>query len=62
VGQVCIIGENVHVSASIISAGVDVGEGSEIENSFIAPGSHIPPHSKIIGNYYSNELISSLNL
>lgn len=62
VGQGCIIGENVHVSASIISAGVDVGEGSEIENSFIAPGSHIPPHSKIIGNYYSNELISSLNL
>jgi hypothetical protein len=41
---------------------VDVGAGSEIRNSFIAVGSHIPAQSKIIDNYYSNELISPLNL
>jgi mannose-1-phosphate guanylyltransferase len=62
VGQKCNIHENTIISGSIICAGVDVGAGSEIKNSFIAPGSHIPKDSKIIGNYYSNELISPLNL
>ncbi|CAB4753803.1 MAG: NTP transferase domain-containing protein [Actinobacteria bacterium] len=62
VGDGCIIHENVVIGGSIISAGADIGQGSEVENSFIAPGSHIPAHSKIIGNYYSNELISPLNL
>jgi mannose-1-phosphate guanylyltransferase len=62
VGQHCKIDENTLISGSIICAGVDVGAGSEIRNSFVAPGSHVPKDSKIIGNYYSNELISPLNL
>ena len=62
VGERCIIDENVLISGSIICAGVDVGAGSEIRNSFVAPGSHVPKDSTIIGNYYSNELISPLNL
>ena len=62
VGQNCNIRENTLISGSIICTGVDVGAGSEIRNSFIAPGSHVPRDSKIIGNYYSNELISPLNL
>lgn len=62
VGERCNIDENVLISGSIICAGVDVGAGSEIRNSFVAPGSHVPKDSKIIGNYYSNELISPLNL
>ncbi|CAN2185081.1 GCD1 Nucleoside-diphosphate-sugar pyrophosphorylase involved in lipopolysaccharide biosynthesis/translation initiation factor 2B, gamma/epsilon subunits (eIF-2Bgamma/eIF-2Bepsilon) [Candidatus Nanopelagicaceae bacterium] len=62
VGQNCNIHENTIISGSIICAGVDVGAGSEIKNSFVAPGSHVPKDSKIIGNYYSNELISPLNL
>ena len=62
VGERCTIDENVLISGSIICAGSEVGAGSEIRNSFIAPGSHVPRDSKIIGNYYSNELISPLNL
>jgi len=62
VGEHCTIDENVLISGSIICAGSEVGAGSEIRNSFIAPGSHVPKDSKIIGNYYSNELISPLNL
>jgi len=62
VGAGCSIHEDVVISGSIICAGVDVGAGSEIRNSFVAPGSHVPKDSKIIGNYYSNELISPLNL
>ena len=62
VGQHCNIDENTLISGSIICAGVDVGAGSAIRNSFVAPGSHVPKDSKIIGNYYSNELISPLNL
>lgn len=62
VGQHCQIHEDALISGSIICAGVDVGAGSEIRNSFIAPGSHIPKDSKIIGSYFSNELISPLNL
>lgn len=62
VGQTCNIHENTIISGSIICAGVDIGAGSEIKNSFVAPGSHVPKDSKIIGNYYSNELISPLNL
>lgn len=62
VGERCNVDENVLISGSIICAGVDVGAGSEIRNSFVAPGSHVPKDSKIIGNYYSNELISPLNL
>ncbi len=62
VGQHCNIDENTLISGSIICAGVDVGARSEIRNSFVAPGSHVPKDSKIIGNYYSNELISPLNL
>jgi NDP-sugar pyrophosphorylase family protein len=62
VGETCTIGENVQISASIISAGTHVGQGSQIRNSFIAAGSQIPADSKIIDSYYSNELISPLNL
>jgi mannose-1-phosphate guanylyltransferase len=62
VGERCVIHENVIVSASIISADVEIGTGSEVRNSFIARGSRIPKDSTIIGNYYSNELISPLNL
>ena len=62
VGERCTVDEDVLVSGSIICAGSEVGAGSEIRNSFIAPGSHVPRDSKIIGNYYSNELISPLNL
>ena len=62
VGERCNVDENVLISGSIICAGVDVGAGTEIRNSFVAPGSHVPKDSKIIGNYYSNELISPLNL
>ena len=62
VGERCTIDEDVLISGSIICAGSEVGAGSEIRNSFIAPGSHVPRDSKIIGNYYSNELISPLNL
>lgn len=62
VGEDCIIHENVHVSGSIICGGVEVGSNSQIQNSFIAPRSHIPNDSQIINQYYSNELISPLNL
>lgn len=62
VGERCTIAENVIVSGSIICAGTEIGAGSQIRNSFIAPGSHIPKDSKIIGSYFSNELISPLNL
>jgi mannose-1-phosphate guanylyltransferase len=62
VGENCVVHEDVDISGSIISAGVDVGQGSEIKNSFIASGSQIAVHSKIIDSYYSNELISPLNL
>ena len=62
VGAGCSIYEDVVISGSIICAEVVIEAGSEIRNSFIAPGSHIPKDSKIIGNYYSNELISPLNL
>lgn len=62
VGDKCTIGENVQISASIISAGTHVGQGSQIRNSFVAAGSQIPADSQIIDSYYSNELISPLNL
>lgn len=62
VGERCVIHEDVVISGSIISAGVEIGKGSEIKNSFIASGSQIAADSKIIGTYYSNELISPLNL
>lgn len=62
VGKNCVIGENTIIGGSIISSGVEIAEGVQITNSFVAPGSKIPAHSKIIGNYYSNELISPLNL
>lgn len=62
VGAGCSIHEDVVISGSIICAAVVIEAGSEIRNSFVAPGSHIPKDSKIIGNYYSNELISPLNL
>jgi mannose-1-phosphate guanylyltransferase len=62
VGQGCTVRENALISGSIISSGVDIGQGSEIRNSFIAPGSLIADNSKIVDSYYSNELISPLNL
>ena len=62
VGERCTIAENVIVSGSIICAGTEVGAGSQIRNSFIAPGSHVAKDSIIVGDYYSNELISPLNL
>ena len=62
VGEQCTIHENVLISGSIICAGAVIDAGSEIRDSFIARGSHVPKNSKIFGNYYSNELISPLNL
>jgi len=62
IGAGCTIHEDVVISGSIICAGVVIEAGSEIRNSFVAQGSHIAKDSKIIGNYYSNELISTLNL
>jgi mannose-1-phosphate guanylyltransferase len=62
VGAGCSIHEGVVISGSIVCAAVVIEAGSEIRNSFVAPGSHIPKDSKIIDNYYSNELISPLNL
>lgn len=62
IGTDCEVGDDVIISGSIVCAGVVIETGSEIRNSFIAPNSHIPKDSKIIGNYYSNELISPLNL
>ena len=62
IGADCEVGDDVIISGSIVCAGVVIETGSEITNSFIAPNSHIPKDSKIIGNYYSNELISPLNL
>jgi mannose-1-phosphate guanylyltransferase len=62
IGADCEVGDDVIISGSIVCAGVVIETGSEIRNSFIAPNSHIPKDSKIIGNYYSNELISPLNL
>jgi mannose-1-phosphate guanylyltransferase len=62
IGAGCEVGDDVIISGSIVCAGVVIETGSEIRNSFIAPNSHIPKDSKIIGNYYSNELISPLNL
>jgi mannose-1-phosphate guanylyltransferase len=61
IGASCTIHEDVVISGSIICSGAVVEAGSEIRNSFVAPDSHIPKDSKIIGNYYSNELISPLN-
>lgn len=62
IGAGCEVGDDVIISGSIVCAGVVIETGSEIRNSFIAPNSHIPKDSKIIGNYYSNEFISPLNL
>ncbi len=62
VGDHCTVAENTIISGSIISAGVVIGAGSVITDSYIARDSHIEVNSKIIGSYYSNELISTLNL
>ena len=62
VGDNCTVAENAVISGSIISADVVIGAGSVITDSYIARGSMIAPNSKILGNYYSNELISTLNL
>ena len=62
VGDRCTVEDNVVISGSIICAGVLIGAGSEIVNSFIAPGTRVGANTKIIGTYYSNELISPLNL
>jgi len=62
VGEQCTIEDNVVITGSIICAGVHIGAGSEVVNSFVAPGTRIGANTKIIGNYYSNELISPLNL
>ncbi len=62
VGDRCTVGENAVISGSIISADAVIGAGSVITDSYIARGSHIAPNSKINGSYYSNELISTLNL
>jgi mannose-1-phosphate guanylyltransferase len=62
VGEQCTIEDNVVITGSIICAGVHIGAGSVVVNSFIAPGTRIGANTKIIGNYYSNELISPLNL
>lgn len=61
VGDGCTIEDDVSIRGSIISAGVHIGTGSEVVNSFIAPGTRVAANTKIIGNYYSNELISPLN-
>jgi len=61
VGDGCTIEGDVSIRGSIISAGVHIGTGSEVVNSFIAPGTRVAANTKIIGNYYSNELISPLN-
>ena len=62
VGEQCTIEDNVVITGSIICAGVHIGAGSEVVNSFVAPGTCIGANTKIIGNYYSNELISELIL
>jgi mannose-1-phosphate guanylyltransferase len=62
VGDRCTIEGDVQISGSIICADVYIGGGSEVVNSFIAPGTHVPSNTKIIENYYSNDLISPLNL
>jgi len=62
VGDRCIIEAEVRISGSIICADVHIGAGSEVLNSFIAPGTRVAANTKIIGNYYSNELISPLKL
>jgi len=62
VGDRCTVGENAVISGSIISADAVIGAGSVIIDSYIARGSHIEANSKINGSYYSNELISTLNL
>jgi mannose-1-phosphate guanylyltransferase len=62
VGDKCTVEENAVISGSIVSAEAVIGAGSEIIDSYIARGSKVAPNSKIIGNYYSNELISPLNL
>lgn len=62
VGQGCTIEGGVVIRGSIICADVHIGAGSEVVNSFIASGTRVAANTKIIGNYYSNELISPLNL
>ncbi len=62
VGDNCTVADNAVISGSVISADVSIGAGSVITDSYIARGSMIAPNSKIVGNYYSNELISPLNL
>jgi len=62
VGDDCTIEGDARISGSIICAGVHIGAGSEVVNSFIAPGTRVAANTKIIGSYYSNELISPLNL
>jgi len=62
VGAGCTIEGDVSIRGSIICADVHIGAGSEVVNSFIAPGTRVAANTKIIGNYYSNELISPLNL
>jgi mannose-1-phosphate guanylyltransferase len=62
VGDNCTIEGDTRISGSIICPEVHVGAGSEVVNSFIAPGTLVAANTKIIGSYYSNELISPLNL
>ena len=62
VGEQCTIESDVVISGSIICAGVHIGAGSEVINSFVAPGTRVAANTKISENYYSNELISALNL
>lgn len=49
IGDGVQIQENCSIYGSMISSGVVVGTGSEIRDSYIAPGKEIPPNSRVIG-------------
>ena len=62
IGRHCVIKAESDISGSIICDGVTVGEGSVIENSFIAPGTLLPAGTQSDGLFISSTERTPLGL
>lgn len=62
IGRHCVIGAQSEIKASIICDGVTVGEGSIIENSFIAPGTVLSAGTQSDGLFISSTEKTPLGL